>query len=41
MGDSLKEIPRYEFVEVHIVVVQLTDSDSSTGNKSDKFPLHD
>jgi hypothetical protein len=34
-------VPRWEFVEVQVVEVQLSDSDSSTGNKSDKCPPHE
>jgi hypothetical protein len=39
--DRLTGAPRWEFVEVHTIDAQLWGSDSSTGNKSDKSPLHE
>jgi hypothetical protein len=38
--DRLKGTPRSELVEVQTVKGQLSDSDSSTGNKSEKSPPH-
>jgi hypothetical protein len=36
--DHLTEVTRCEFVQVQIIKAQLSDSDGSTGNKSDKSP---
>jgi hypothetical protein len=38
--DRLTGARRWKIVEVQIVEVQLSDSDSSTGNKSNKSPPH-
>jgi hypothetical protein len=37
---SLMGAPRWGIVEVQTAEAQLSDSDSSTGNKSDKSPPH-
>jgi hypothetical protein len=39
--NSLTEVPRWQFVEVQIVELQLSDSDSSAGNKCEKSPQHE